>query len=61
MAGEWVAVGRDEAASKKNTRDFPLTRGVCWLSDISYIQTEDLEDPDEGEYPVERVRALYLP
>lgn len=49
-------MGRD---CSENTRDFPLTRGV-WLSDISYIQTEDLEDPDEGEYLMHvRARIFY--
>lgn len=31
---------------------FSANPWCLWVSDISYIQTEDLEDPDEGEYHV---------
>lgn len=53
---ECLWTGRD---CSENTRDFPLTLGVLWVSDISYIQTEDLEDPDEGEYLVARTRLYF--
>lgn len=41
----WTGRGCSE-----NTRDFSANPWCLWVSDISYIQTEDLEDPDEGEY-----------
>lgn len=31
---------------------FSANLWCLWVSDISYIQTEDLEDSDEGEYPM---------
>lgn len=37
---------------------FSANPWCLWVSDISYIQTEDLEDPDEGEYLVEGERAF---
>ncbi|RLU27188.1 hypothetical protein DMN91_000988 [Ooceraea biroi] len=31
-----------------DSRDFPANRRRLWVSDISYIQTDDIDDLDEG-------------
>lgn len=58
MAGEWVPVDGTRLLWKHE--GFSANPWCLWVSDISYIQTEDLEDPDEGEYPVHvRARIFY--
>lgn len=42
------ACGSNEAAQKHE--GFSANPWCLWVSDISYIQKEELDDSDEGEY-----------
>lgn len=49
--GGWVKCSVDGTkACVKHEGFLPLTRGVLWVSDISYLQNDDIEDTDERKY-----------
>lgn len=49
--------GLDETAARKH-EEFSANPWCLWVSDISYIQKEDLEGSDEGEY--HKYGCLYI-